>query len=60
MLSELMKTYPNNTHRIICVLTYKSAGKAAEWAEHFINTHTSEDADGKRIFDPNMTWAANY
>ena len=50
--------FPNDTHRINCALTYTSAGEAADWAEHFTNNYTSEDADGKVKFKPNMTWAA--
>ena len=45
--------FPNDNHRINFALSYMSLGKAADWENHFMETHKNAN----RVFTLNMTWA---
>ena len=49
--------YPNDNAGIRFALTYMTSGRAANWAEHFTNTHMKTDENGKRYFNADMKWA---
>ena len=56
-----MEAYPhlylNDNAGIRFTLLYMTAGRAADWAEHFTDTHMKTDENGKRYFDAGMKWA---
>ena len=58
---RLLEAYPhlykNDKAGIRFALTYMTAGRAADWAEHFTDTHMKTDENGKRYFDADMKWA---
>ena len=61
LLEAYMEAYPhlyqNDNAGIRFTLTYMTSGRAADWAEHFTDTHMKEDENGKRYFDADMKWA---
>jgi len=48
--------FPNNTKRINYILSTMNIGKAARWAEHFLDMHTND----QREFNPNQTLLQFY
>ena len=61
LLEAYMEAYPhlylNDNARIRFALTYMTSGRAANWAEHFTDTHMKTDENRKRYFDTDMKWA---
>ena len=41
----------------ICTLLHDLRKRAADWAEHFTDTHIKTDKNRKRYFDAGMKWA---
>ena len=56
-----MEAYPHlylhDNAGIRFTLSYMTAGRAADWAEHFTDTHMKTDENGKRYCDAGMKWA---
>ena len=61
LLEAYMEAYPhlylNDNAGIKFTLSYMTSGRAADWAEHFTDTHMKEDENRKRYFDTGINWA---